>query len=292
MVLKLTVYGTLQTNNKMATTTTTTSVSASVNPLTSWTIIINGVAVPVEYPQNSQKQTIEFILAVPKVKAYFAKINPKYIAVSKVTIFHHVMFGATNFGFLFMNVVCTHKPTGKFLPGVVFLRGDAVSCLTLVKNSVTGAMKMLLLEQCRVPAGGPILESNAGMEDEKVGQKRLTMTKEAQEETGIEISSSGVPTGDARIQFNYLEQLGEAGMSMGGCDEKITFFWYMVERTPEEIQAMSEKHIINEEGESAEIIKLVLEDFTMANALKSGDAKVMCTAAFLTQKYPGFMPLY
>ena len=273
----------------MATTTTTTTASASTTT-TTWAMTINGVTVPVEYPQNSQKQSIEFILAAPKVKAYFAKINPKHILVSKVTIFHHFMFGP-HLGFVFMNLSCTDKLTGKPLPGVVFLRGDAVACLTLVQNIETGEISMILLKQSRVPAGFKILEINAGMVDEKLGQERLVMTKEAQEETGIVIESTGVKTDDPRNQFKFLEKLGKAGMSKGGCDEDITFFWYMVQMTSEEIKAMNGKHIVNEEGETAEIIELEMKKFTLANALSTGDAKAMCAAAFLMEKYPGFVPL-
>jgi len=272
----------------MATTTSSASTTTAVT--TTWAMTINGVTVPVEYPQNSQKQSIEFILAAPKVKAYFENINPKHILVSKVTIFHHFMFGP-HLGFVFMNLAATDKLTGKPLPGVVFLRGDAVACLTLVQNIETGEISMLLLEQSRVPAGCKILEMNAGMVDEKLGQERLVMTKEAQEETGIVIESTGVKTDDPRKQFNFLEKLGKAGMSKGGCDENITFFWYMVQMTSEEITAMNGKHIVNEEGETAEIIKLVMKKFTLANALSTGDAKAMCAVAFLMEKYPGFIPL-
>ena len=269
---------------------TTTSNASTTTATTSATMTINGVTVPVEYPQNSQKQSIEFILAAPKVAAYFAKINPTHIVVSKVVIFHHFMFGP-HLGFVFMNVVSTDKATGKALPGVVFLRGDAVACLTLVKNIETSELFMVLLEQSRVPAGCKILEINAGMVDEKLGQERLVMTKEAQEETGIVIESTGVKTDDPRAQFKFLEKLGKAGMSKGGCDEDITFFWYMVQMTSEEIKAMNGKHIVNEEGETAEIIKLEMKKFTLANALSTGDAKAMCAVAFLMEKYPGFVPL-
>ena len=262
----------------------------SANATTSATMTINGVEVPVEYPQNSQKQSIEFILAAPKVKDYFSNINPKHIVVSKVTIFHHFMFGP-HVGFVFMNVVSTDKSTGKGLPGVVFLRGDAVACLTLVQNVETKEMLMVLLEQSRVPAGCRRIEINAGMVDEKLGQERLVMTKEAQEETGIVIESTGVKMDDPWKQFKFLEKLGKTAMSPGGCDENITFFWYMVQMTSEEIKAMNGKHIVNEEGESAEIITLVMKDFTLSNALKTGDSKAMCAVAFLMEKYPGFVPL-
>ena len=131
---------------------TTTSASTTTAVTTTRAMTINGVTVPVEYPQNSQKQSIEFILAAPKVKAYFENINPKHILVSKVTIFHHFMF-SPHLGFVFMNLSCTDKLTGKPLPGVVFLRGDAVACLTLVQNIETGELFMILLEQSRVPAG-------------------------------------------------------------------------------------------------------------------------------------------
>lgn len=283
---------TTTTSNGSATTTSSASTnSSSSSSLTSSTMIINGVTVPVEYPQNSQKQTIEFILAAPKVADYFAKINPEHIVVSKVIIFHHFMFGP-HVGFVFMNLICTDKATGKPLPGVVFLRGDAVACLTLVQNIETGELSMVLLEQSRVPAGCKIFEINAGMVDDKLGQERLVMTKEAQEETGIVIESTGVKTDDPRNQFKFLEKLGKAGMSKGGCDESITFFWYMVQMTSEEIRKMNGKHIVNEEeGETAEIIKLVMKKFTLENVLNSGDAKAICAVGFLMGKYPGFVPL-
>ncbi len=117
------------------------------------------------------------------------------------------------------------------------------------------------------------------------------MVAEIKEETTIEVSNSGVFTGDSTTQFNYLEELGTMIPSAGGCDEKIRLFWYQVKMTTEEIEKL--RGIETGEGHtdksSCEFIKVEVEPFNIKNILATQDSKAICAFTYLISKYPEFM---
>ena len=279
------------------------------------TVNINGTEVPVFYPNNTLGQEhLEFILHEPKVAKYFKEITTD-IVVRTVTIYKEIMFGK-RLGFLFMQLEAIDRRSGKGIPGVVFLRGDAAACLLLLKNKDTRALFMALVKQSRAPAGKKVFEAPAGMLDDNTENPTLTVAKEITEETGTVVKSTGVKTDDPMDQVHYLESLGvPIQLSPGGTQEQIFNFWYMVEMTTEEIAALHGKRIVNEEelalpsgadasgadasGEAAavtavktaEVIEVVVQEFTLNNVLLTGDAKLICATAALMGKYPGFVPL-
>ena len=42
---------------------------------------------------------------------------------------------------------------------------------------------------------------------------------------------------------------------------------------------------------TAEVIEVIVQEFTLKNVLLTGDAKLICATAALMGKYPGFVPL-
>jgi 8-oxo-dGTP pyrophosphatase MutT (NUDIX family) len=253
------------------------------------TVSINGVYVPVEYANNS-KETIEQILKEPKVVDYFSNINPDDIVVKKVTILSHFMFGPRVVGFVFMNLDCEDKCSGKKLAGVVFLRGDAVACLILIKEKETGRLYFVQVIQPRVPCGKRIAEICAGMVDAEITKIMGVMVKEIEEETGIKVESTGVKKfDDPKNQFNYLEKLGEVIPSGGGTQEKITLYWYMVEMSREEIQLLHGSE--HGEANTNEMITVEVHEFTMANILDTKDAKAISASMYLMWLHPEMAPM-
>ena len=282
-------------------------------------ITINGQEVPVFYPTNPLgPEHVEFILREPKVAKYFNEITTD-IVVRTVTIYKEIMFGK-RLGFLFMQLETLDRRSGKGIPGVVFLRGDAAACLLLLKNKETRALYMALVKQARVPAGKKVFEAPAGMLDDNTENPTLTVAKEIAEETGTVVKSTGVKTDDPMEQVHYLESLGvPIQLSPGGTQEQIFNFWYMVEMTTAEIAALHGKRIVNEEEvalasgagtasglnasgadaskgalatvKTAEVIEVIVQEFTLKNVLLTGDAKLICATAALMGKYPGFVPL-
>lgn len=259
----------------------------------SLTVTINGNEIPIEYPTNTKGIShLEFILKTPKVDDWFADISPE-IVVSKVTILTDVTFGK-NMLFLLMNVTCTDRRSGKSLAGIVFLRGNAVTCLILIREKETGKLYFAKVKQPRVAGRKWLWELCAGMfevkEDGTGKMCESQMTTEIREELGIEVVTTGVKTADPTQQFNYMEKLGEYDPSPGATGETIITYWYMVEMTTEEITALHGKNIANDAGNCTEIIQVGIEEFNMRNIIAMNDSKAMCTTLQLASLYNGFVP--
>ena len=241
-------------------------------------------SIPVCYPITGVDCVlIEKILAEPKVKNYFAKFDWTTIKVNSIELKTHIMFGL-NLGFLFMNMDCEHRDTGKKLPGVVFLRGDSVASLIIIRNQDTNELFHVLVEQCRVPMGKKIREICAGMVDSELTRISGAMVKEIKEEIGIDVHTTGMQTGNPYTQYNYLEKLGSFIPSGGGCDEQITLFWYQVRMSTVEITRLHGKETGAEDEN--EFIKVIIEPLSFSTILATGDSKAICAYAHLIAKYP------
>ena len=252
-------------------------------------ITLDGEAIPVEYPTNTKSdEHVLFILNEPKVVEYFTTLSPDIVA-SKITILSDFMFGK-RLGFLLMNIDCIDRASGKKLAGVVFLRGDSVACLILIKNKETGKLYFAKVIQPRVPCGKSITEICAGMMDDKIGKMLGVMISEVEEELGIRVETTGSKTTDPALQFNYMEKLGQFTPSGGATCENITNFWYMAEMTSSEITALHGKEIANDAGQSTELIRVELQEFNMRNIVATEDAKAMCATLQLMSLYPWFVP--
>lgn len=175
--------------------------------------------------------------------------------MKQIEVLSVYMFGQ-NVGFV--NLQVDAYLNGKRLPGFVFLRGDAVAVLLLVNQ------KMILTQQFRVPMGRFCLEAPAGMLDESAHFAGVA-AKEIEEECGITISQD---------EMVYLQ---EVLTSPGGSDEVIHLFAVEKDLPEEELKRISEMiHGHEDEGEQ---IRLVIQEFTWENVLKTQDAKLISAAA-------------
>lgn len=119
----------------------------------------------------------------------------------------------------------------------IFYRPDAVGVLVVVRNKETNARYAVCVKQLRVPAGGMLVETPAGMiefDDDPV----LTALREIEEETGFTIKQEN------------LISLGGYYLSPGACPEKMFFFACEIFLTSAEIEKLQGKNTgLHEEGE-------------------------------------------
>ena len=164
-----------------------------------------------------------------KFNKWYFKCIDNNIDIRSVKIDAVTMFGP-NVGFLYLTAdsrVIKNKETEEMqqLPGVTFIRGDAVCCLFVIKNTTNDTYNMVLVEQARVPISQRCLETPAGMLDGS-NQFTGTMVKEIKEETKIDISGHGFMSkslveNSSELPFHTLMELGEFIPSQGGCDERL-----------------------------------------------------------------------
>ena len=260
-----------------------------------------GKEIPVKYCDQDSEH-ITTIMNEKKFQVYLeSTVQWDKIKASKINIMSHFMFGKA-VGFVFLNMDCVHRATGKKLPGVIFFRGGAVSAIVIAHNPETKQNYWIKVRQTRVPKGDEIDEAPAGMLDSDVDpdtQQQIIkgmkgpMINEIKEETGIEVTNTGIYTGNPTTQFNHLEYLGKINPSPGGCDEVIYLYWYQVIMSKEQIDELNGKETGTglEDKDSNEFIKVVVEPFTLANVLKTEDVKAISAASHMISKYPGFVPL-
>lgn len=99
---------------------------------------------------------------------------------------------------------------GHTVPGVVFLRGDAVAVLPVVLCD--NEKYVVLVEQARFPAGQyASCEIPAGMQDD-ADDIRVVAVRELEEETGLS------------VQTEDLQYLGVFHPTGGGSDERVTLY--------------------------------------------------------------------
>lgn len=211
-------------------------------------------------------------LASKKFNDWIAKVDTnERLNISKIKILNIFMCGS-NVGFVNLVVDATNKQTGKPVPGYCFIRGDATSFLTLIKDKTDGLLYMVLTEQDRLPIASCCFESPAGIMDEKKNIKSVALKelKELKEETGLDYKNAIEP----------LTFLGEFYPSAGGCDEKIHCAYILFEKEKAEIEELQGK--MTGEIDTCESIKLHIVPFSVENALKTQDAKtIACTMFFL-----------
>lgn len=158
-----------------------------------------------------------------------------------------VDFFGTKVGFIKLKADAYDKK-GRRLPGICFLRGEAVSVLFIIKNKDNGDLFSALVCQGRVPVAiNKLYESPAGMMDE---ERNLTgvAIKEVEEELHIDIDE------------NKLEFLTSVYTSPGGQDEKISIYSYVHEMSSEEIEKLDGRET-GEKG-SNEVISVKIIPFS------------------------------
>lgn len=227
-----------------------------------------------------------------KFNNWYFKCIANNINIRSVKIDAVTMFGP-NIGFIYLTAdssVIKNKDTEEMqqLPGVTFIRGDAVCCLFVIKNTTDDTYNMVLVEQARVPISQRCLETPAGMLDGS-NQFGGTMVKEIKEETTIDISGHAYMTkseveNTSKLPFHTLMELGEFIPSQGGCDEKLKVFAYVCEKSQKEIAKINER--ITGEASEHEHIIVKVQDLTWENIDATNDSKLLVAASKFDRSYP------
>lgn len=162
---------------------------------------------------------------------------------------------------------------GKFIPGIVFMRGGSVGILTVLNSG--GKKYSLMTVQPRIATGRfDFAEIPAGMLDGS-GNFAGVAAKELDEEAEIKIASS---------EMIDLSAVGGhttgVFVSPGGTDETIRLFLYEKDVTADELAKLNGKCTgVQGEGE-----QITLKIMPLDEIWKIADAKT-CVAYLLYQKY-------
>ena len=236
------------------------------------------------------------------------KIEIRSVSIDAVT-----MFGP-NIGFLFFTASAFDEENNP-IPGTVFLRGDSVCCLLIIKEVSDGSENpsgssssggggsnmdttshasspkyyMVVVEEIKLPVSRAICQTPAGMLDGSYNMKGK-MIDEIKEETGITISNNtakytSIPSGE--MPLNTLIEFDEFIPSQGGCDEKIKVFSYTCERTKSEMDAINQS--IQGKREEFEKIKVHIKPLSWAIIDDLKDSKLLIAASKFERKFPGYI---
>jgi len=173
-------------------------------------------------------------------------------------------------GFLYMELIATDKRTKLTIPGVVFLRGNAVA--VYLRVVVENKKYVVLTRQLRAPVGTLVDEIPAGMMDASTCFAGVAM-KEIYEETGL-----------VAPNLNCLIPLGQPIIpSAGGCDEQIQLFFWETRVKPEVAEKMIKKIFgaVNE-NETIQLVFVPVEEYE-DKLVTMGDVKAICAHQFATQ---------
>jgi ADP-sugar diphosphatase len=186
-------------------------------------------------------------------------------------------------GFIKIKSVCTlvdgdthHEHN---LPGICFLRGNAVSIFVALHCIETGSVYSLLVDQPRIPIGQvSCLEVPAGMMDDEKETVAGIAVKEMEEECGIVVRPSDL-TDLTELACQEALQSGNIPMaaippSPGGCDEFVRCMYLEKKVTVAELEEMRGRlQGLREHGEyiTLKVVPMedVLEDLGTAKALIS-----------------------
>jgi ADP-sugar diphosphatase len=194
---------------------------------------------------------IPLILKAPKFKSWFNKLDHTAIDLQSITITDVNWFCAPTviapqkLGFLKLTAKVFDQKTGKPIPGIAFIRGDAVA--VLIRVIVESTAYFIMCRQLRFPVGGYTLEAPAGMMDASANISGV-MIKEIEEETGLVVPNVG-----------ELIDLGRIIPSAGGCDESIHLFAWNTELSKEAFDEITRK-IHGAVGENETIYLHLFED--------------------------------
>lgn len=205
--------------------------------------------IPVEFAtdisENAFNKVVEsFYEGVSKFNNWLYQcLEDKSVSITSIRIDSVTMFGPKLIGFIYLTANMTRN--GKPLPGVVFIRGDAVACLVIVKTpSISGFSAnyhMVLVDEFKAPTGKVITQTPAGMLNN--GTIKGAMMAEIEEETGIVVSSEVViPLSECEKNALPIGKLIDLESSFypsqGGCDEKIHCYAYIVEMSSKKLNEL------------------------------------------------------
>ncbi|CAO3640231.1 unnamed protein product [Cunninghamella blakesleeana] len=168
-------------------------------------------------------------------------------------------FGSGNIGFIKFKVNIQYKATGKNAPGIVFMRGGAVSILLILESDdETKEDKTILTLQPRIPVPHyNFPELPAGMLDSK-GNFAGTAAKELYEETGLKIEEKELID---LTELAYGDQWKGVYPSAGGCDEFLRLFLCRKKMKQQDINDLEGKLTgLRHEGEQIKLKIVPLKD--------------------------------
>jgi len=199
--------------------------------------------IPIAGSTPAINRQIPLILKAPKFKNWFAKLDHSALDLQSITITDVDWFCAPTaiapekLGFLKLTAKVFDRKTGKPIPGIAFIRGDAVA--VLIRILVGSSAYFIMCRQLRFPVGGYTLEAPAGMMDASADISGVMM-KEIAEETGLVVPNAA-----------ELIDLGRFIPSAGGCDESICLFAWNTELSKEAFDKITRKiHGAAEENET------------------------------------------
>mmetsp|Transcript_87457 Transcript_87457/g.136887 ORF Transcript_87457/g.136887 Transcript_87457/m.136887 type:complete len:250 (-) Transcript_87457:108-857(-) len=222
-----------------------------------------------EIPVTAERDGIDLAKVIDAVpfKDWCARMakDPK-IKVSSILVQSLDMFGP-RVGFIKFKAEATVD--GKFVPGIVFMRGGAVAILVVLKNRDDGKYYTLIVKQPRIAVGKDNLpEIPAGMLDGD-GNFGGVAAKEMKEETGLIIKQDELID---MTQLAYGDQFPGMFPTCGGSDEFNRLFLYRKEMSGEEINGLQGKLTgVVEEGEMIKLQIIPFDDLWQV----SPDAKAL-----------------
>ena len=189
------------------------------------------------------------VVASPVFQSWLKKFDHERLELRRVNIQSADIFGER---VVFVKMKCdvVNRETKKPVPGIVFLRGDAVTILLFVVCKETGDVYVVTTKQVRVPLGNAdFIELPAGMMD-KDDNLVSRAVAEIEEETGL------------RVKSKMLRHLGYFSPSAGGCDEEITCYTATVSVSKRKMKTLAIKlHGVEAENEEIAIQFRTVREF-------------------------------
>ncbi|KAI8579663.1 hypothetical protein K450DRAFT_240916 [Umbelopsis ramanniana AG] len=201
----------------------------------------------------------------------------KDITLNSIQIQSVDIFGNDKIGFVKFKADAELTETGKKVPGIVFMRGGAVSVLIILRSSDNPEKgdRVIFTLQPRVPV--PCIkmpELPAGMLDGS-GSFSGTAAKEIEEETGLIIEERELTD---MTELAYGNAWRGVYPSAGGCDEFLRLFLCVKSLPSKQIDELEGKLTgLRDHGESITLKLVKLEDAWK----ESPDAKLLSSLALL-----------
>lgn len=236
--------------------------------------------IPVSSDLGINPEHLEKVLKEYKpFQEWLARLNhgPRFV-LRKIHIQTIDLFGP-RIGFVKFRLDIVNEQ-GKFVPGIVFMRGGAVAVLVVLEcdEEVNGHREWTLLTvQPRVPLGDfECVELPAGMIDGN-GNFAGVAAKEMKEETELEMEPEHLID---LTQLAWQDKFPGMLPSPGGCDEFLRLYLYKRKITSAELRNFEGKAT----GQLAEGEMIKLKVMPLADLWKnSADSKALC-ALYLYQK--------